>query len=430
MDYIISVSELTKTYKKHTIVDDISFTVKKGEILGIVGPSGSGKTMILKLLAHLTKPSSGAIRLSHMTNEENSHVPVGALIEEPKLVEELSVYDNMYVQCAYTNVTEPKKHSMNLLKMFQLKDLARKAVKKLSVDERKRLGIAMAMVAYPPILLLDEPFKQLTPKSVSLVTRILSEYRKKKESTILIAAEILTPLQSLCDRFLVLSEGQIAREFKADELEDMSFSRICLRAEPVEQALSILRPYNAMVMDGLIHITYKGDDHLLFINRLLYEHNVTVSEITIEEEIVENTYPLLEDHNENTPLLSSGEESLPEVIDPHDILVADFDQYYEDDTDYEETEEIEEDASYNETSYDSDNRYPEEGASKEHSEVSEEEVNYSEPRTNEEDSSYEEIGVKGLTLPYKDSFKFRSPSFQGKFSKKPKKTYKHEKKKD
>lgn len=158
MNYILETQDLTKKYDNHVVVDHVNIFVRTGAVYGLIGQNGAGKTAILKIIGGLAKQTSGKIYLSKTDkqNNEQDTSKVGVLIEQPGIYPEMSAKQNLKLKCLAMGVNS-KAHIDELLKVVGLSKAGKKPVKKYSLGMRQRLGIALALVGYPDLVILDEP---------------------------------------------------------------------------------------------------------------------------------------------------------------------------------------------------------------------------------------------------------------------------------
>ena len=220
----LRAEHLIKTYKKRTVVNDVSFNVKQGEIVGLLGPNGAGKTTSFYMIVGLIKPNSGKIFLQ---NEEITQEPmykraqkgIGYLAQEASVFRKLTVEENILAILEMTNLTksEQKDKLEELIEEFSLSKVRKNQGDLLSGGERRRTEIARALAANPNFILLDEPFAGVDPIAVEEIQTIVSKL-KKKNIGILITDHNVQETLSITDRAYLLFEGSILKSGTAEEL--------------------------------------------------------------------------------------------------------------------------------------------------------------------------------------------------------------------
>ena len=208
-EIVLKVSHLSKKIKKSPIIKDVSFELKRGEILGLLGPNGSGKTTILKMLVGLIKPTSGTVMIEdiYLDKEfERAITNVGAIIENPVMYDYLSGYDNlvhffrMTDRFSYERIGE-------IIDLLRMDDYVSDKVYTYSLGMRQRLGLAQALLHKPSILLLDEPTNGLDPEGIKSLRETLRRLAMEEEVSIIISSHILAEIEMICDSVLVMDDG-------------------------------------------------------------------------------------------------------------------------------------------------------------------------------------------------------------------------------
>lgn len=210
-NFVLQIKNLTKAYKKRLAVDNISFSVFSGEIFGFLGPNGAGKTTTIRMIAGLTRPTSGTIKICGFnvkTQFEKAIRNVGGIIENPELYSYMSGLDNLkYYASLYKNISKNKINE--IVKLVGMENRIKDKVKTYSLGMRQRVGIAQALLHDPKLLILDEPTNGLDPSGIKEMRRFLIELAHKKQIAILISSHILSEMEQLCDTVAIIDRGQI-----------------------------------------------------------------------------------------------------------------------------------------------------------------------------------------------------------------------------
>jgi ABC-2 type transport system ATP-binding protein len=219
---MIQVESLTKYYKDLCAVDQITFDIQKGEILGLLGPNGAGKTTTLRMLTGFLKPTSGSVRVQDFTIDKDVleiKKLLGYLPEEAPLYHDMLVYDYLnYV----ANIREIEK-DQKLSRIRQLADLCginevmHQPIGELSKGYKQRVGLAHAMMNDPEILVLDEPTSGLDPNQIVEIRKIIKRIGKQK--TIVLSTHILSEAEATCDRIVIINQGKIVADGSTDSLK-------------------------------------------------------------------------------------------------------------------------------------------------------------------------------------------------------------------
>jgi ABC-2 type transport system ATP-binding protein len=207
---MIQVRGLRKVYKTVTAVDDLSFTVHNGEILGLVGPNGAGKTTTLKCLCGVALPTQGLILIDNLNlahDEQEAKKMLAFVPETPNPYEILTVYEHMKFISLLYNVPNPDLYIEDLLKKFELYHKRDDLVNSLSKGMKQKLTISCALVHNPKILLLDEPLIGIDPRGARTLKDILIE-RAENGGCVIISSHMLYLVEELCHRIIILDEGK------------------------------------------------------------------------------------------------------------------------------------------------------------------------------------------------------------------------------
>lgn len=221
---IIEVKNLTKKFKEFTAVDNISFTVDKGDIFAFLGPNGAGKTTTIKMLITLLKPTKGEIILNGFNSvQDPSDVrnSFGIVFQDSSLDDELSAFENMEFHGVLYGV--PKKvreeRIKQLLEMVDLWDRKNEFVKNFSGGMKRRLEIARGLLHHPKILFLDEPTLGLDPQTRNHIWKYIKELNEKEEITVFLTTHYMDEAEKMANKIAVIDHGKIIAQGTADELK-------------------------------------------------------------------------------------------------------------------------------------------------------------------------------------------------------------------
>jgi ABC-2 type transport system ATP-binding protein len=209
---LLEVRHLSKRYGPVIAVDDVSFSIERGEILGLLGPNGAGKTTTIHMLLGLITPSGGEVRVfgrnfvehrEEILQQMNFTSPYVAFPFRLTVMENLSVFARLY------DVAEPQRHIGELLKLFGVDDLKDKPIAKLSSGENTRVGLCKAMMNNPRLLLLDEPTAYLDPEIAWQVKQVLLAAQREFGTTILYTSHNMLEVERMCSRIVFLHHGRV-----------------------------------------------------------------------------------------------------------------------------------------------------------------------------------------------------------------------------
>ena len=287
MSYILTTENLTKTYGKKDAAKNINIHVREGSIYGLIGRNGAGKTTVMRMISGLSKPTSGSYRM-----HGEHRFGVGVLIESPGIYPNMSAEENLRLKCIAMGCYSPE-YVKQLLGIVGLADTGKKNAGSFSLGMRQRLGIALALVGDPKMIVLDEPINGLDPQGIVEVRMTLEKLREEKGITIMISSHILDELGKLADSYGIIHEGELLDEFSTDDLADRCGSYVAVQTSDNHRAVEKLRqagyPQAVIAEAGKIRI----DDALQStaeINRMLVKSNIDVHEIYIKNISLEDYY--------------------------------------------------------------------------------------------------------------------------------------------
>jgi len=223
MSTIIRVSNLSKQYKEIHAVNDISFTVQAGEVYGFLGQNGAGKSTTIRMLLTLVEPSAGSIEMFGMnlfTHRTEILRRVGAVIERPDLYKYLSAYENLSLFARMSGFNKTEKELLEQLQMVGLEQRAHSKVKTFSQGMKQRLGLAVALVHDPDLIVLDEPTNGLDPQGIADVRNLILHLSKHLGKTILVSSHLLSEIEMIADRMLIIDKGMKVAEGAVKDLFD------------------------------------------------------------------------------------------------------------------------------------------------------------------------------------------------------------------
>lgn len=290
MDYVIETQNLVKQYKTKRAVDNISIHVKKGDIYGLIGKNGAGKTTLMKLILGLAKPTSGKIFLygDEKLNEERRKI--GSLIEEPGLYKNCTAYENM-VRFAKLYGTDAKGIN-DLLKLVNLADTGSKKVSQFSLGMKQRLGIAIALLGNPELLILDEPINGLDPAGIKEIRDVIIDLNHRGV-TFLISSHLLDELAKIVTNYGIISEGSLIEEISAKELNERCREFVKIGTNDNNSTCELLKKEIKDINlenkpDGIYLLNHLNETAK--INKLLVDKGIEVNEIALQESNFEDYF--------------------------------------------------------------------------------------------------------------------------------------------
>ena len=291
--YAIETNNLTKKYKNKTVVDKVNLFVPEGSIFGFVGENGAGKTTIMRLLTGLSEPSGGSYKLFDVSNtdrkiyETRSHI--SAIVESTSLIPTMNAMENLKFAYLYLGLSQEIDFNQ-LLKTVGLIDVGNKKVKDYSLGMRQRLGIALALLNEPRLLLLDEPMNGLDPEGIAELRDLLINLNKKG-ITILISSHILSELEKIATHYGILSHGRLIKTITSEELHsDVRKSKqfVFKQIDGIEKVLKLENIKDYKITNNTLTIFNEFDLSSL-INSLV-KNNYNILDIISKDESIEDYY--------------------------------------------------------------------------------------------------------------------------------------------
>lgn len=223
MSQLVSVQHLSKNFRDLKAVDDLSFTVNEGDIYGFLGQNGAGKSTTIRMLLTLIEPTGGEIEILGMnlkTHRKEILRNVGAVIEKPDLYKYLTARENLFLFAKISGVKIPSSKIKEQLELVGLIDRADSKVKTFSQGMKQRLGIAVALVHNPKLIILDEPVNGLDPQGIADMRNLILLLSRSMGKTVMVSSHLLNEIELIANRVLIIDKGKKIQEGTASELFD------------------------------------------------------------------------------------------------------------------------------------------------------------------------------------------------------------------
>ncbi|MBQ9750346.1 MAG: ATP-binding cassette domain-containing protein [Clostridia bacterium] len=290
MEYILTTSALSKTYRKFEALKDLTMHIPKGAIYGFVGRNGAGKTTLIRVVCGLQEPTSGEYAIYGISNKSKqisrSRRRMGAVVETPSIYLDMSAEDNLKQQALVLGL--PNYDSIpEILKLVGLENTGEKKARNFSLGMKQRLGIAVALIGNPDFIVLDEPINGLDPQGIVEIRELILKLNREHGITVLISSHILGELSKLATHYGFIEKGHIVKEISADELE--AVCRKCIRVE-VSDVKALTR-----VLDRM-----KKEYEILSDSQANIYGDIVLSELVIE--LTKDNCNLLHSHEQDENL--------------------------------------------------------------------------------------------------------------------------------
>ena len=301
--YIIETKDITKKYGKYQVLNKLSVHVKENSIYGLIGKNGAGKTTLIRIICGLQDPTNGTYFINKIDNKAKDislvRKKIGAIIERPSIYEEMNAKDNIICQMKLVGLTNYQDVS-KFLDVVGLSNVGSKKVRYYSLGMKQRLGIALALVNNPNILILDEPINGLDPEGIIEIRELILKLNKEKHITILISSHYLDELSKVATHYGFIDKGRIIEEISSEELNKKLTSFIELKVNNLKSFTDFFKKNNIPyeIKDNNIINIYKDYNIQKFITELT-NNNLEIESITKKNESLEEYYINLIGGNNN-----------------------------------------------------------------------------------------------------------------------------------
>ncbi len=300
MSGVISLNNVTKTYKhkgkKNTVVDKVSFEIEQGHIYGLIGPNGAGKTTIMKMIGGLAMPTNGEISLFGKKGEkelDKVRDRISFMIEMPIIEGGMTAKQNMEFIRYIRGVADDKRID-EMLEFVGLGDTDDKPVKRFSLGMKQRLGIGMALLPDPDVLVLDEPVNGLDPEGIAYVRHILKRLCVEEKKTILISSHLLTELYELCTDFIIINEGKLVEKLSKEEMIEHARNYVSLKTDRISETAAFIEKKllikDFKVREGEELRLYEGIDDIVKLSKAITDAGFVITRLCEEGESLEEYY--------------------------------------------------------------------------------------------------------------------------------------------
>ena len=297
MDSVVcSTMSVNKKYGQIYALRDVSISISKGEIYGLIGKNGAGKTTLMRLIAGLIFPTSGHIELFGCKNEKDlnkSRFKTGFMIEAPSINLSMTAKENLKLHGILRGEAN-QTHFDDLLKLVGLSDAGRKKARNFSLGMKQRLGIAIALIGNPKFLILDEPINGLDPVGVKEIRDLLIRLRNERDIAILLSSHNLPELYQVATQYIIIDKGEVKEKLSLQELEKQCRQYLLIRSDQPQAVIELLRAKLSIVdfisvPDGSLRF-FDGINKVDEIAKLLHDHDILVTALSVQGESLENYF--------------------------------------------------------------------------------------------------------------------------------------------
>ncbi len=294
MEYLLSTENLTKRYRQQNAVDSVNIHVRQGDIYGLIGRNGAGKTTLMRMISGLAAPTSGRFFLFGEEGARAGKIMnrVGALIEEPGIYADMSAYGNLHAKCIALGLRD-KGTERRLLEIVGLADTGKKPVGKFSLGMKQRLGIALALVGEPDLVILDEPINGLDPQGIAEVRETIERLNRERRITFIISSHILGELSKFATNYGIIHRGRLLQELSGEELFEKCSRKILLSTPDAPAATTVLEEIgitNYRVTERETVEIYERLEETAEINAALSSAGIPVNGISVRNQELEDYF--------------------------------------------------------------------------------------------------------------------------------------------
>ncbi len=294
MDYVIETKDLSKSFKKTDVIKRLNIHIPKGSIYGLIGKNGAGKTTLIRILCGLQRVTSGSYSIYGIENTSKemakSRKRIGAIVETPSICLDMTAEDNLKEQ--YKIIGLPNYEDVNnILELVGLSETGKKTANHFSLGMKQRLGIAIALVGHPDILILDEPINGLDPNGIIEIRELILKLNKEKGITFLISSHYLDELSKIATCYGFIDGGKIIKEITSKELNEKFKKKIEINVSNLNECIKYLDENN-------IRYEVNSKNNLNIFDKIniseliiaLSKRNCTVNSFNETEETLESYY--------------------------------------------------------------------------------------------------------------------------------------------
>ena len=291
---VITVRGLCKSYRKQEVLHDFSLCVERGHICGLIGPNGAGKTTIMKILGGFFYPTKGALELFGSPEHlDESRARMSFMIEQPIISGSMTARENLeYIR--FLRGYPDEKRIDEILDIVGLAHTGKKRAAKFSLGMKQRLGIGMALLPKPEIMVLDEPVNGLDPEGIVEVRQLIKRMQGEWGVTVLISSHLLSELSELCTDFSIISQGRLVENLSREELLVKCRNHISLRTDDINKTAAVLEDklsiHDYKVMHGEEIQIFEQLGDILHISKTLTDSGLIITRLNEEGQNLEDYY--------------------------------------------------------------------------------------------------------------------------------------------
>lgn len=295
-EYVLKTKNLTKIYHGTKVLQDVTITLEAGKIYGLIGRNGAGKTTLMRLVSGLAFPTEGSLELfgkSDKAGLQQERERLGCMIEYPSFIPYMSAEENLNYHRVIRGVPS-KTIVKELLDLVGLSDTGRKKARNFSLGMKQRLGIAIALLSDPELLILDEPINGLDPIGVVEIRKLLTKLCEERQITIIISSHNLPELYQLATDYIIIHQGRIKQSITLEELDEKCRHHFLIGCNQPEKLVSVLEmELNTSNFKVMPDKTVKLYDYLEdrdLVAKTIYDNGIIVNNFSIQGDTLEDYF--------------------------------------------------------------------------------------------------------------------------------------------
>ena len=293
---VIQTNNVNFSYSKsEPIIKNLNLEVQQGSVYGFLGPNGAGKTTTIRLIMGLLKPVTGSIKLFNDEDKDlkSAYKRIGAMIEDPALYFHLTAKENLEINCIYRKVSKSK--ISEILELVGLADTKNKKVKQFSTGMKQRLGIGMALLSDPDLIILDEPTNGLDPKGMIEVRELISRLTEDKKKTVFLSSHILSEIEKVCTHVGIIQNGDLKFQGRVEELKSNKDKNVIVEFETnnSERTREILTGNQIQIIEqhnGSISVNLKTKNQIPKLIDEVRNTDIEIYQVKIKDENLEDLF--------------------------------------------------------------------------------------------------------------------------------------------
>ena len=299
MEYILETFDLSKRYGNHWALKKVNIHIAKGDVYGFVGENGSGKTTVIRLVTGLISPTQGHTALFGISDRTKEVLSVrskmGAIVEKPSIYLNMNAVDNLKMQCGILGITTDVQEKIRQVLIdvgLEEQLTTKKNAGDFSLGMRQRLGIAMALLGEPELIILDEPMNGLDPTGIVEIRELIIKLNREKNITFLISSHILTELALVATKYGIISKGELVKEITAQELKNECRPTMQIKTPDREKLCTLLGeflPKDSFAPTGL-GVKIVGDLRLNDLFQKIIDAGIEIQSVNCYESSIEDYY--------------------------------------------------------------------------------------------------------------------------------------------